>query len=55
MAGARPGLRMQPPAAGADTRAVLAAAGVDPLEIERLAAAGILDLGAVGGSRSAAE
>jgi crotonobetainyl-CoA:carnitine CoA-transferase CaiB-like acyl-CoA transferase len=46
MDGARLGLRRQPPAAGADTRDVLAAAGLAPAEIDRLAAAGVVDLGA---------
>lgn len=46
MNGARPGLRLQPPAAGADTHSILAAAGVTDDEIERLAGAGVIDLGA---------
>ena len=45
MDGVRPGLRRQPPAAGADTREILAAAGVPAAEIDRLAAAGTIDLG----------
>ncbi|BBK41013.1 CoA transferase [Allostella vacuolata] len=45
MDGVRPGLRRQPPAAGADTREILAAAGVAAAEIDRLAAVGTIDLG----------
>jgi len=43
--GKRLGLRMQPPAAGADTRAVLTDAGLSEAEIARLADAGVIDLG----------
>lgn len=45
MDGVRPGLRRQPPAAGADTREILAAAGVAAAEIDRPAAVGTIDLG----------
>lgn len=45
MGGARPGLRLQPPRAGGDTNSVLAAAGLTAAEIDRLAAAGVIDLG----------
>jgi crotonobetainyl-CoA:carnitine CoA-transferase CaiB-like acyl-CoA transferase len=54
MDGARPALRRQPPAAGADTREVLSAAGVPQAEIDRLAADGVIDLGVAEGSQGAA-
>lgn len=53
--GRRPGLRRQPPAVAADTRDVLLEAGLDAAEIERLAAAGAIELAAPEGSRDAAE
>jgi crotonobetainyl-CoA:carnitine CoA-transferase CaiB-like acyl-CoA transferase len=46
MNGARPALRRQPPAAGSDTQAVLAAAGVLQAEIDSLVADGVIDVGA---------
>lgn len=52
MNGTRPGLRLQPPAAGADTHSVLSAAGVPEDEIERLAEAGVIDLGAATDERT---
>lgn len=45
LGGKRLGLRLQPPAAGADTRAVLTEAGLSEVEIARLADAGVIDLG----------
>lgn len=55
MRGQRPGLRRQPPAVAADTRDVLAAAGLDPAEIDRLVAAGVIEAAPTGESRDAAE
>ena len=55
MRGARPGLRRQPPAVGGDTRDVLSAAGLSDGDIDRLGAAGVVDLGRAGESREAAE
>jgi crotonobetainyl-CoA:carnitine CoA-transferase CaiB-like acyl-CoA transferase len=46
MNGGRPALRRQPPAAGSDTQAVLAAAGVSQAEIDSLVADGVIDVGA---------
>jgi crotonobetainyl-CoA:carnitine CoA-transferase CaiB-like acyl-CoA transferase len=40
--GARPGVRVAPPRLGADSDAVLSAAGVAPAELERLRAAGVV-------------
>jgi crotonobetainyl-CoA:carnitine CoA-transferase CaiB-like acyl-CoA transferase len=53
MNGARPALRRQPPAAGSDTRTVLAAAGLSQAEIEGLAADGVIDLGTPNGAQGA--
>ena len=54
MGGSRLGLRRQPPAAGADTRAVLSAAGLSQGEIEQLAEDGVIDLGPAERARSTA-
>jgi crotonobetainyl-CoA:carnitine CoA-transferase CaiB-like acyl-CoA transferase len=53
MDGARPALRRQPPAAGCDTQAVLAAVGLSQAEIDSLAADGVIDLGAAKGAPGA--
>lgn len=55
MGGARLGLRQQPPAAGADTRSVLSAMGLSDAEIGKLAAAGIVGLGAEDASSKATD